>query len=202
MADLMNLPRMIMPAELSKLLREEIGGLTPPANATDDRVAVHVTGPGGGDWHMGVTDGAFDLLDGATDSPLVAISLAVSDWREFVAGRVRDVVAEHTNISLLDPKALAKLHGSGERAARLRGFSGDIQCIVEDADEEAEYVATFTLGGGAPNVDSPTTTIRVDMGYLGRLMSGQENVQNAFFAGKIRIDGDMNLAMGLMTAVM
>ena len=58
------------------------------------------------------------------------------------------------------------------------------------------------MGGQPPNVTSPTTTIRVDLTYLGRLASGAENVQNAFFAGKIRIDGDMNLAMGLMTAVM
>ena len=151
---------------------------------------------------MGVSEGAFGVADGTTTSPLVSISLAVADWREFVVGRVRDLVTQHANTSLLDPRALTRLQGSGERAARLRGFTGDIQCIVEDGEEDAEYIATFTLGGGTPNLTAPTTTIRVDLGYLGRLVSGEENVQNAFFAGKIRIDGDMNLAMGLMTAVM
>ena len=52
-----------------------------------------------------------------------------------------------------------------------------------------------------PNLEAPTTTIRVDLDYLGKLASGGENVQNAFFAGKIRIEGDMNLAMTLMSAV-
>jgi len=202
MADLMNLPRMIMPAAFTELLAEAMSEIEPPADASADRVAVFISGPGGGDWHMGVTDGAFDVVEGATEAPLVSISLTVADWREFIAGRVRDVVKEQSNRSLLDPRGLAKLQGSGERASRLRGFSGDIQCIVEDADEDAEYVATFTLGGQGPNVTSPTTTIRIDLGFLGRLASGAENVQNAFFAGKIRIDGDMNLAMGLMTAVM
>ena len=202
MVDLLNLPRMIMPAAFTELLAEALGELTPPPDATDDRVAVSVSGPGGGEWHIGVTDGVFDITEGATDSPLVSISLAVSDWREFVAGRVRDVASEHADTSLFDPRALTKLQGSGERAERIRGFAGDIQCIVEDKEEDAEYTATFTLGGGTPNLAAPTTTIRVDLAYLGRLVSGEENVQNAFFAGKIRIDGDMNLAMGLMTAVM
>jgi len=202
MVDFMNLPRMIMPAALTDLIAEAMTELTPPEDATDDRVAVHVTGPGGGDWHTGVTDGAFDIVEGSAEAPLVAISLSVADWREFVAGRVRDEVREHTDTALLDPKALTRLQGSGERAGRLRGFAGDVQIIIEDGEEDAEYAATFTLGGGAPNVDAPTTTIRVDLGYLGRLASGEENVQSAFFAGKIRIDGDMNLAMGLMTAMM
>ena len=202
MVDLTNLPRMIMPAAFAELLTEAMTEITPPADATDDRVAASVSGPGGGDWHMGVSGGAFDLAEGTTESPLVTLSLSVSDWREFVAGRVRDVVKEHANMSLLDPKALAKLQGSSERAERLRSFAGDIQCIVEDDEEDAEYVATFTLGSAPPNLGAPTTTIRVDLEYLGRLASGSENVQNAFFAGKIRIEGDMNLAMGLMTAMM
>ncbi|MDP6946596.1 MAG: SCP2 sterol-binding domain-containing protein, partial [Myxococcota bacterium] len=201
-ADLMNLPRMIRPAALAELLAEARAEVEPPADATADRVAVAVTGPGGGDWHMGVTDGAFDIVDGTTDQPLVTLTLAVSDWREFVAGRVRDLVRAHTNAALLDPRALTRLQGSGERVSRLRGFTGDVQVIVEDSEEDAEYTVTFTLGGGAANLAQPTTTIRVDLAYLGRLASGEENVQNAFFAGKIRIDGDMNLAMGLMTAVM
>ena len=202
MVDLTNLPRMIMPAALADLVREAMGELTPPADATDDRVAAYVSGPGGGNWHAGVTDGAFELSEGTTESPLVAISLTVADWREFVAGRVRDVVREHADTSLLDPSIIGKLQGSGERAERLKTFTGDIQCIVEDAEEDAEYITTVTLGGGAPNTSAPTTTIRVDLEYLGRLASGEENVQNAFFAGKIRIEGDMNLAMGLMTAMM
>jgi hypothetical protein len=202
MADLTNLPRMIMPAAFADLFQEAMSELSPPADATDDRVAAFVNGPGGGDWHMGVTDGAFDLAEGTTDSPLVAVSVTVADWREFVAGRVRDVIRDHADASALDPSALAKLQGSGERAERLRTFTGDIQCIIEDADEDAEYVVTVTLGGQAPNISAPTTTIRVDLAYLGRLASRSENVQNAFFAGKIRIEGDMNLAMGLMTAMM
>ena len=201
MVDLTNLPRMIMPAALADLLVEALGELTPPPDATEDRVAVNVSGPGGGSWHIGVTEGAFSLIEGTTDTPLVTVSMNVSDWREFVAGRVRDVVSAHADVSLLDPKALTKLQGNGERAERLRGFSGDIQCIIEDSEEDAEYVATCTLGGAPPNLTSPTTTIRVDLDYLGAIVSGKDNVQSAFFAGKIRIDGDMNLAMGLMTAL-
>ena len=202
MVDLTNLPRMIMPAAFADLFQEAMNELSPPADATDDRVAAFVIGPGGGSWHMGVSGGAFELIEGTTEAPLVAVSVTVADWREFVAGRVRDVVRDHVDPGLLDPSMLTKIQGSGERAERLKTFSGDIQCIIEDDDEDAEYMATITVGGGAPNTTAPTTTIRVDLGYLGRLASGAENVQNAFFAGKIRIEGDMNLAMGLMTAMM
>ena len=72
---------------------------------------------------------------------------------------------------------------------------------MQDREEDAEYRVTLTFGtSGGGNTSA--TTVSVDLDYLGHLMSGQETPQNAFFAGKIRIEGDMNLAMALMSAMM
>ena len=201
MVDLTDLPRMIMPAALTELLREALAEISPPEGASDDRVAAVVSGPGGGSWHLGVSEGAFDLVEGVCEEPLLTLSVTVADWREFVAGRVRDVVRASAPPHLLQPSAITKLQGSGERAERLRAFSGDIQVILEDDEEDAEYCATLTLGAQPPRPDAPTTTVRLDLDYLAKLASGDENVQSAFFAGKIKIEGDMNLAMSVMTAM-
>ena len=130
MLDLTDLPRMIMPAAFAEHLSDALSEVSPPSDATDDRVAAQVHGPGGGQWHIGVTEGVFELLEGPCAAPLVTLSVGVADWREFVAGRVRDVVKAQANLNLLDPHMFSKLQGSPERAERLRALSGDIQIVV------------------------------------------------------------------------
>ena len=202
MIDLTDLPRMIMPATLAEHVEEALKDVTPPPGATADRVSAHVHGPGGGQWHIGVRDGVFDLASGVCEAPLMTMSLSVSDWREFVAGRVRDTMLQHVKRSMLDLAALSNIQGSSERATRVRALEGAIHFVVQDKEEDAEYGVTLTFGTSEGGKASATTTVSVDLDYLGHLVSGQETPQNAFFAGKIRIEGDMNLAMALMSAMM
>lgn len=202
MPDLVNLPRTIMPEEFFGLVREALADAAPPPGARDHSLGVHLTGAGGGHWHAGIAGGALVLGEGTVDAPLVALTLSVGDWREFVAGRVRDAVDQHVPVPLGDPKMITHLLSHTDRAELLQQFSGDIQVVVEDPEVDAEYRATCTLGGACPDLGAPTTTIRVALPDLVRLASGEDNPQAAFFQGKIRIDGDMNLAMGLMAAAM
>ncbi len=202
MTDLMNLPRSIMPAEFFELVRELAKDEPAPEGATEDRASIHLDGAGGGSWSFGFSAGAMVLEEGGAAAALVQVSSRVSDWRELVAGRVRDAVKDHVDASLFDPRSLGHLYAQADKAQMLRGFSGDLRVVLEDREANTDYSATVTLGGGPPQVDAPTTTISVALADLGRLASGTESVQQAFFAGKVRIEGDMNLAMALMTAMM
>lgn len=202
MTDLANLPRTIMPEEFFELVVEAIGGAPAPPGATEDRSVLRLVGPGGGAWSAGFEGGLLALLEGDAAGPLVTITLSVPDWREFIAGRVRDAVDPHIPVPLGDPRTLTRLVEHSARALILKDFAGDLQIVIEDKDEDADYVATLTFGGGEPSVASPTTTITVTLGDLVAIVSGKDDAQSAFFQGKIRVDGDMNLAMGLMTAAM
>lgn len=202
MKQLLDLPRTIMPAEFFDQVAAALASEEVPPGAPDDRTMIHLHGAGGGTWNAGFVDGRMTLVDGPVDEAPLQITLTVSDWREFVAGRVRDVIKDAAPDHAPDLTAIGHLYSSEEKVETLRAFAGDIQAIVEDAEEDAEYIATFTLGGGTPDATDPTTTIRVGLDALSRLASGAENIQTAFFSGSIRIDGDMNLAMGLMTAMM
>ena len=202
MVDLTDLPRMIMPAALVELLQTGLSDITPPKDATDDRVAARISGPGGGAWHIGVREGAFELVEGPCERPLVMMSLSVADWREFVAGRVRDALVTAVGSQRLSLDAITELQGSADRANALSALSGDIRVVIEDDEEDAEYCATVTFGGDSPRPATPTTTVRLNLNYLGKLASGGETLQGAFFAGKIAIEGDINLAVNVMTALL
>ena len=61
---------------------------------------------------------------------------------------------------------------------------------------------TLTFGGAAPKPAAPTTTVTFSRDDFLAILGGELQPQAAFFAGKIRLDGDMNLAMGLMALAM
>ncbi|MGM0574229.1 MAG: SCP2 sterol-binding domain-containing protein [Myxococcota bacterium] len=202
MKELLDLPRNVMPAEFVAKVRELVADEPAPPGASDDKAVFTLVGPGGGAWNAGFEESGLVIGDGAVDSPSVQITMSVADWREFVAGRVRDAVKDQLDTTLLDPRALGLIYEDPQKVERLRQFSGDIQIIVEDREDDADYTMTVTLGGDTPSVDEPTTTVRISMEDLVALAKGGENLQEAFFAGRIRLDGDMNLAMALMTALM
>ena len=100
----------------------------------------------------------------------------------------------------MDPEALVTPLTRPSTVDGLRAMAGNLKCIVEGAEDRHE--ATLTFGGQTPDTANPTTTVSITVDDLGAILAGKEEPQAAFFAGKIRLDGDMALAMGLMTLAM
>ena len=114
---------------------------------------------------------------------------------------MRDELQRHLSVNLLDPRTLLRILTSEEALALVRDLSGDVQIVVDDEVEHLSYVGTITLGSGAPCIESPATRVTVELGDAGRIVRGEASPQEAFFTGRIRVDGDMNLAMALVTVV-
>lgn len=197
MSDLSKLPSDITPDAFFALLEEALASEPAPANASPDKLQVYLEGDGGGAWSIGFDGGRLACAAGVAASPPLQISLTVGDWRAFVAGRVRDAVAARVDVGF-DASQAAKLYRITHKTEQVKAFSGNLQVIVEDKAESSDYKLTLTFGGGTPNAAAPDTTVALDLDDFVSLAAGELNAQQAFFNGKIRLDGDMNLAMGLM----
>jgi putative sterol carrier protein len=200
--DFANLPADITPGALFSALAEALEDEPAPAGAAPDKLLLHVNGDAGGTWAMGFIGGRLAIDPGTADSPPLQVSISTDDLRAFVAGEVRDAIKAKAGpkASAVDPKKLSKLFGITHKTEQVKAYSGDLQMVVENGAKS--HKLTLTFGGGAPNPGAPTTTISISLDDFLALLGGELNAQAAFFAGKIRLDGDMNLAMGMMALTM
>lgn len=199
LSDLTNLPRTIVPEAFFEKVMELVADIPAPPEAAEDRALVRLEGAGGGSWHVGFVGGRAQIKPGEIPDPTVQVSLSVIDWREFVVGRVRDVVTPGMDTNLLDPRLVVRIFDDREAVEAVRSFQGTIQLTVRDTEEDGDYVLFVTLGPQAETRDAPATTVEIALEDLAKLVRREGTPQAAFFAGQIRIDGDMNLAMALMT---
>ena len=199
LSDLTNLPRTIVPEAFFEKVMELVADIPAPAEAAEDRALVRLEGMGGGQWNVGFVDGRAQIREGEISDPTVQVSLSVIDWREFVVGRVRDVVTPGMDKNLLDPRMIVRIFDDRDAVEAVRDFQGTIKLTVRDPEEDGDYVLFVTLGGQAETREEPATTVEISLGDLASLVRQESTPQAAFFAGQIRIDGDMNLAMALMT---
>jgi len=197
--DLKNLPRTIVPEEFFEKVIELVAELPAPPEAATDQAIVRMDGAGGGVWNFGFVGGRAHVAKGTIENPSVQVGLSVIDWREFVVGRVRDVVTPGMDQTLLDPRLLVRIFDDHEAIDAVRDFTGTIRLTVRDVKDDGDYTLFVTLGAQAETRDEPATAVEIDLEDLARLVRREATPQAAFFAGEIRIEGDMNLAMALMT---
>lgn len=202
MSDLINLPRDITPTAFFELVAKELAKVPAPPNASADKAVVALTGDGGGSWVMGFEDGQLEIAQGSVPGAPLAVSMTVGDWRELVAGRVRDAVTAEVKTAAFDPAQLAKLYQSADKVERLKALQGSLKLVIEDSEVGKHYAVVVATGGATPDPASATATVSVTLADFVPLAAGRENPQQAFFMGKIRIDGDMNHVMGMMAISM
>ena len=201
MTDFANLPADITPGAFFKAVEEALANEPAPANAAPDKLVIHIDGEAGGTWAMGFTNGHLAIDEGASPGAPLQVSASTSDFRAFLAGEIRDAVKAKTGgKGQIDAKQMAKLFKVTGKTEQVKAFSGDLQLRMEDGAKT--YRLTLTFGGGTPNPAAPKTTVTMDLSDFLLLTAGELNPQAAFFAGKIKLDGDMNLAMGLMALAM
>ncbi len=202
MTDLANLPADITPQAFIDAIREAMAGESVPETASKQKAVLVLDGDGGGAWTVGFVDGKLEIGEGVADAPPVRLTATVDSWRALVVGRIHEHVAKAVGPMAFDPRRLARAFHDGARIEKINAFAGDLRLIAEDTALGAEYAVTITLGGGAPNLATPTTTVRITLEHAAALARHEENLQTAFFSGKIRLDGDLNLPMGIMAALM
>ena len=203
MTDITSLPLDTTPEDFfMEVLPEVLGEVDLPDGLGTERLQFHISGDEGIDIHIGIDeDGDLTLEEGTTDSPPIAISTSDNDFRSVVAGALRDQVKAKTGNVAIGPRQLRKAFMPESKVQRIKALSGNLQFHLIDNDDGVDYRYTVTLGGGTPDVNNPSCTVSLDVPTLMEIAGGQQQMQQLFFQGKVRIDGDMNIIMGLMAVV-
>jgi hypothetical protein len=184
-------------------LPEALGEVEIPGNVGTEPLQINITGANGVTLSIALDeDGDLAFEEGQSNAPPIAITASDIDFCAMVCGSLRDKIKEATGAVIIGPRQLSKAFLPNLIVQKIKALSGDIQIHIVDDDEGAEYTLTITLGGGAPNISSPACKVTIDVPTLIDVASGKEQAQQLFFQGRIRVEGDMAVVMGLLGAVM
>jgi putative sterol carrier protein len=146
----------------------------------DFRIQYHLTGDGGGPWHVTINEGKLEA-EADTKEAHITITVSIDDWRDALHSR------NGAAPSLILP---ATRPGRPDNSARVKQVRGTL--VQELAREGAEpFKIQLTFNGA----ESPKTTLKMKIADAVAMQEGRLNGQEAFMTGKVRIEGDMAFMM-------
>ena len=156
---------------------EKGGGATVPQ---DFSMQYHITGPGGGDWHVEIKDGKMSTRKGSADAVLT-FKLSIDDFLDAVLSRNGAAPA------VLLP---ANRPGRPDNSGRVKTIKGTI--AQELARESGDPFKLEMMFNGAA---APRTVLKMKLADFVAMQEGRLNGQEAFMTGRLRIEGDMAFMM-------
>ena len=147
----------------------------------DFSMQYHVTGPGGGDWHVEIKDAKMTTKKGTADAVLT-FTLSIEDFLDAVLSRNGAAPAV-----LLPANRPGRPDNSG-RAKTLKGTIAQELAREGDADP---FKLEMTFNGAA----TPRTVLKMKLADFVAMQEGRLNGQEAFMTGRLRIEGDMAFMM-------
>jgi SCP-2 sterol transfer family len=146
----------------------------------DFSMQYHVTGAGGGDWHVEIKDGKMTTKKGTADAVLT-FTLSIDDFRDAVLSR------NGAAPSLLLP---ANRPGRPDNSGRAKALKGTVaQELARDSGDPFKIELKFN------GADTPRTIVKMKLADFVAMQEGKLNGQEAFMTGRLRIEGDMAFMM-------
>jgi putative sterol carrier protein len=158
-------------------------------------VRVELEGDGGGAWDVQSGPGGVAVEPAGAGTPDVTLHQTVADWRAIIGG-------EPGAVSLAPPQA---------SPTDLLFLDRTAQQIVQTTKGTFRFEVTGYNGrtwalsvkiGPQPLAAQPDATISVDAETYAAMLARTLPAPQAYFQGKVKIDGDATLAMQLAMALM
>ncbi|HLY37832.1 MAG TPA: SCP2 sterol-binding domain-containing protein [Candidatus Binatia bacterium] len=158
-------------------LAQKESGIPTPQDFT---IRYHLTGAGGGEWHVTIKDGKMATRKGGGEANL-AFTLSVDDWRDAVLGR------DGASLAVILPQARPGRPDNSARAKQLKGTMA-VE-LAREGKDPMRVEMTFS------DAATPRTGMKVKVADYVAMQEGRMNGQEAFMTGKIKIEGDMGFLM-------
>jgi len=188
------------PAQLNRALAEQEQTLASAQRALDGMRAVDATirfvvrGADGGDFFVNVAKGRSQAADAPAQPPFLTIALDRDHYEPLFREAGDNVLGFLGGISGMG----APVRLTQNRVAQIADVGGT---LLFELTGEGGFRLLTRLGAGDPT-EPADTAIRVATEAYRELRAGKLEPQEAFLAGKIAVEGDMQKAMQLALAVL
>jgi hypothetical protein len=178
----------------TRYLRERLAGVTLPQSSSVGSVVFVV--PGSGAYAFRLLEGKLAIELTARSDAIVTVTIPAESFELLVVRGVALLESQQVDPQrqLLAFKALSL---DAERANLIRAVKGTVAFAVVDA--AVTHRAYVTPGSNSVNMDRPECEVACDASSFWDLQSGKQNPFELLMAGKLRISGDAQIPMGLMS---
>lgn len=163
----------------------------PGMEGVEGAIEFILTGPGGGTWAASISKGAFSVRRGTSEQTLLRIRQTIDDWR----------TALERGIGGIEGALGASPAGGGrpfsltpQKIQKVKSLKGALALDLTEVTPGRALRTLFHFGP-PPVKENPDATILIRAQDYAEMMGGKLNPQAAFMAGKVKLVGDMNLAM-------
>lgn len=173
--------RVFFTEELPRVFEKKAGEVSP--EGMDGTVFKVVFNIAGNPYGLTITDArSLEVTEGGLDAPDIEVILSEENWRTAISGALGNALDMFTDFGKMADR---------NRYDTVKNVKGELTLVLTRSEGDFEVKAKF---GGA---DSPATTITVDFPIWQEIMAGTEQAAMAFMGGKLKLTGDMPLAMSL-----
>ncbi len=154
-------------------------------------VAVSLEGPGGGEWLLDVTERALRVrgADEAGPVPQVLMRQPAADWRAAAVGEGDTIVAppeaSPLDVLFVDPSS----------RQMLQTVRGTVRFEIANYNGRTWWMQVKF--GPQPEPIEPEATMAIDAADYAAILSSTLSPTEAYFGGKIRLTGNITVAMQL-----
>lgn len=189
-------PKQLLDEVIPKKLAE-LAGVEFPDLAAE--VQVTIDGEHGGTWVLHTKGGKPQIISGTASNPVVCVK---TNRSAFDMGFKR-AGAQALEMDITGPLKMAlKLIPDSDKIEMVRQqLNGTLMFKIVTDDGDALIGIGFNCDA---DIQNPACTIETSEGELREMQEGKMPPQQAFMAGKIRLSGDMSIAMtaGMLLAPM
>jgi hypothetical protein len=151
--------------------------------------------PSRGEWSLRLVDGRLEVVRGSDDDTMVQVTIPEEDFAVLISESV-DRSAGRTNAASAGP--LRALVAKPDAARMVRHVPGSLLFVARDGDLRRRILVT--PGKRVANLDSPECTIECALADMVDAQSKGVPPMQLFVAGKLRLTGNVQIAMALAGA--
>ena len=170
--------------------------------ARDITVAVHLLGEGGGDWVLDVRGGVLSVRAPGElgPTPVVTMWQTMADWRAVIVGEAGIPGAPTFDLAPPQASPLDVLFVDPSSRQIMSSVRGTVRFEVEGYNGRTWWMRVKF--GPQPEPREPDAVIRTAADTYARILAHELRPPEAYFSGRISLEGDTSLALQLGMAML